>query len=81
LFAFFATIFLPATLPAKNGHTGKLMAPVSTEMWFVVGTVAVVCFAAAVFAFVRSGKPDKVAAVLGGIVTALTVGALIYETR
>jgi len=66
LLAFFASMFLPATFPARSGHTGKFLGPVSPETWFIGGITLVACIAAAVFAF-RGSRPDKVAASLAGV--------------
>ena len=66
LLAFFAGIFLPATFPARNGHTGKFLGPVSTDIWIIGGVTLAVCIGAIVFAF-RGSLPDKVAATVAAL--------------
>ena len=72
LLASFASVFLPATFPARNGHTGKFLGPVSTEAWVIGGTTLVACVVAAVFAF-RGSRPDRVAASLAAVFIILLI--------
>jgi len=72
LLAFFASMFLPATFPARNGHTGRFFGPVSTELWIIGGMTLTACIVAAVFAF-RGSRPDKVAASLAAVFIILLI--------
>jgi predicted permease len=79
LVSFFATMFIPALLPAKNGHTGKFMAPVSAELWAITAITIVASLALAVFAFRRGTRPDRVAGVLAALLAAALVAILLHE--
>jgi hypothetical protein len=72
LLAFFASMFLPATFPARNGHTGKFFGPVSTETWVIGAVTLAACIVASVFAF-RGSRPDKVAASLASVFIILLI--------
>ena len=65
-------MFLPATFPARNGHTGKFFGPVSTETWVIGAVTLAACIVASVFAF-RGSRPDKVAASLASVFIILLI--------
>ena len=79
LVSFFASMFIPALLPAKNGHTGKLMAPVSFELWTVTAITIIASLAFAMFAFRRGTRPDRVAAVIATVLCVLLIYTLAHE--
>jgi hypothetical protein len=60
LFAFFASVFLPAIFPSRNGDTGRFISPVSTDTWIIGGVTLAICIGASVWAF-RGSRPDKIA--------------------
>jgi len=72
LLAFFASVYLPATFPARNGHTGKFLGPISTETWVLGGVTLIACIVASAFAF-RGSRPDKVAASLAAVFIILLI--------
>jgi cytochrome bd-type quinol oxidase subunit 2 len=72
LLALFACVFLPATFPARNGHTGKFMGSVGWEVWAMNAVTIVVCIFACAIAM-RGSRVDKVA----GFVAALLVIVLL----
>jgi hypothetical protein len=65
-------MFLPATLPARNGHTGQFVSPVSPETWIIGAVALAACVTASVFAF-RGSRPDKVAASLAAVFIILLI--------
>ncbi len=79
LVSFFATMFIPALLPAKNGHTGKFMSPVSTELWLITAITIIASLTLAVFAFRHGTRPDRVAGVLAALLAAAFVAILLHE--
>jgi hypothetical protein len=64
-------MFLPAIFPARNGHTGRFMAPVAAEIWIVAGATIIACFSAALFAIRTKRTADIVAATVAGLITLL----------
>ena len=65
-------MFLPSTFPARNGHTGKFLGPVSTQIWVIGGVTLLACIIASGIAF-RGSRADKVAAGLAAVFIILVI--------
>jgi hypothetical protein len=71
ILALFASVFLPNTFPAR-GPSGFL-GQVSTQAWITAAVTVAVCLGASVFAVVRGGMADRVAAVIAALFTLVLI--------
>jgi hypothetical protein len=72
-----ALLFIPALAPAKRSSTGAFITPVSSQTWLICGVAMLLCLTAVVLA-IRGRIPDRIAAVIGLILTLFSAWDFVY---
>jgi hypothetical protein len=74
-------VFLPALLPARDGHTGRLTRELTTIDWAIAIVSVVVSVAACAFAVRRRQTADTICAIAAALMTTWMLYVFLEHCR